>query len=135
NRGLVYVFTKQGASWTTATQTATLDASDGAVNDGLGNSVAISADGSKVVAGAPHKPSGSGAAYVFTRPGGGWSGATEQTAKLTASDGAANDLLGASMAISGDGSTVVVGAPEATVGGHFGQGAAYVFVQPGLGWG
>src|SRR5205085_10495212 len=46
-----------------------------------------------------------------------------------------NDLLGASMAISGDGSTVVVGAPEATVGGHFGQGAAYVFVQPGLGWG
>jgi hypothetical protein len=42
-------------------------------------------------------------------PGTGWATAT-QTAKLTASDGAADDELGSSVAISSDGSTVVAGA-------------------------
>jgi hypothetical protein len=135
NRGLVYVFTKPGGNWADIAQTATLDAFGGAGNDGLGSSVAISADGSKVVAGAPHSLSGSGAAYVFARPAGGWSGATEQLATLTASDAAANDLLGSSIAVSGDGSTVAAGAPEAAIGANAGQGAAYVFVQPGGGWG
>ena len=46
----------------------------------------------------------SGSAYVYTRSGSTW---TEQ-AKLTASDGAANDQFGDSVAISGD--TVVIGA-------------------------
>jgi hypothetical protein len=135
NRGLVYVFTKPGGNWADIAQTATLDALGGAASDGLGSSVAISADGSKVVAGAPHSLSGSGAAYVFARPAGGWSGATEQLATLTASDAAANDLLGSSIAVSGDGSTVAAGAPEAAIGANAGQGAAYVFVQPGGGWG
>ena len=135
NRGLVYVFTKPGGNWADISQTATLDAFGGAVDDGLGSSVAISADGSKVVAGAPHSLSGSGSAYVFARPAGGWSGATEQLATLTASDAAANDLLGSSIAVSGDGSTVAAGAPEAKIGANEGQGAAYVFTQPGGGWG
>jgi hypothetical protein len=135
NRGLVYVFTKPGGNWADIAQTATLDAFGGAGNDGLGSSVAISSDGSKVVAGAPHSLSGSGSAYVFARPAGGWSGATEQLATLTASDAAANDLLGSSIAVSGDGSTVAAGAPEAAIGANEGQGAAYVFAQPGGGWG
>ena len=46
----------------------------------------------------------SGSAYVFTRTGTTW---TEQ-AKLTASDGAADDYFGSSVAIAGD--TIVVGA-------------------------
>ena len=46
----------------------------------------------------------SGSAYVFTRTGTTW---TEQ-AKLTASDGAAGDRFGISVAIAGD--TIVVGA-------------------------
>jgi hypothetical protein len=52
-----------------------------------------------------------------------------QQAKLTASDGAAYDEFGASVAISGD--TVVVGA----VFGNADQGSAYVFVKPTGGWG
>ena len=48
-----------------------------------------------------------------------------QTAKLTASNGAARDFLGDSVAVSGD--TIVAGAPGATVNGHARQGAAYVF--------
>jgi hypothetical protein len=55
-----------------------------------------------------------------------------QQAKLTASDGAANDWFGLSVAMSGD--TVIVGAPLATVGTHSFQGAAYVFVKPAAGW-
>src|SRR4051812_15382880 len=55
-----------------------------------------------------------------------------QEAKLTASDGAADNDLGVSVAISGD--TVVAGADRATVGTHPEQGAAYVFVKPATGW-
>ena len=41
-----------------------------------------------------------GAAYVFTKPAGGWENKT-QTAELTASDGAERDHLGDSVAVSG----------------------------------
>ena len=54
-----------------------------------------------------------------------------ETAKLTASDGAADDSFGTSVAVSGD--TVVVGAPLDS-GASAGQGSAYVFVEPGGGW-
>ena len=47
-----------------------------------------------------------------------------QSAKLTASDGAAGDNYGNSVSISGN--TVVVGAPQAAVGANAAQGAAYV---------
>jgi uncharacterized protein (TIGR03437 family) len=52
-----------------------------------------------------------------------------QQAKLTASDGAANDLFGSAVAISGD--TVVVGAFLDDVGPNVDQGSAYVFVCGG----
>ena len=60
------------------------------------------------------------------------SGVMQQTAELTAADGAANDDLGNSVAISGN--TVVVGAQDATIGGNVDQGAVYVFVQSGSTW-
>jgi hypothetical protein len=72
-----------------------------------------------------------GSAYVFVKPGGGWANMTE-TAKLTASDGAAGDEFGVSVAISGD--AVVVGANGAHISGKALQGSAYVFVKPGGGW-
>ena len=50
-----------------------------------------------------------------------------EQAKLTAADGAAGDLFGWSVAISG--SRVVAGAPEADIGTTYSQGAAYVFVR------
>jgi len=58
-----------------------------------------------------------GSAYVFKRQGGSW----VETQKLTASDGAAGDQFGFSVAVSG--ATIVVGAPIDNVG----QGSAYVF--------
>jgi hypothetical protein len=56
-----------------------------------------------------------------------------QQARLTASDGAANDFFGISVAISGD--TAVVGSYQSDVGSSVDRGAAYVFVKPASGWG
>ncbi|TMK58090.1 MAG: hypothetical protein E6G60_16175, partial [Actinobacteria bacterium] len=56
-----------------------------------------------------------------------------QQAKLTASDGSANDLFGISVAVSGN--TAVVGSYKNDVGSKTDQGAAYVFVKPPTGWG
>ena len=75
--------------------------------------------------------SGQGAAYVFTESGSAWANMT-QTAKLTASDGVANDYFGSSVSISG--STLVVGAPNAPYSTTAGPGAAYVFVETGSAW-
>jgi len=101
---------------------AKLTASDGAAGDEFGFSVAISGD--TVVVGADGDNSDQGSAYVFVKPGGGWATTSAFTAKLTASDGAAGDYFGASVAISGD--TVVVGAD----GDNSDQGSAYVFGNP-----
>ncbi|MBS1792233.1 MAG: VCBS repeat-containing protein [Acidobacteria bacterium] len=51
---------------------------------------------------------------------------------LTAGDGAAGDLFGSQVAISGD--TAVVGADRNQIGANQNQGAAYVFVRSGAAW-
>jgi hypothetical protein len=107
-----------------------LTVADGAADDGLGTSVAVS--NGVMVVGAPYAAvnghAGQGAAYVFTRSNGTWT----QQAKLTAADGAANDHFGYSVAISG--TTIAIGAPTASVNGHAKQGAAYVFAGTGGLW-
>ena len=129
--GAVYVFTKPAGGWVDGTETAKLTASDAAASDRFGDSVAV--DDDTVVVGAyldDEGGSGSGAAYVFIKPDAGWDDENydgNETAKLTASDGAANDNLGTSVAVHG--SNIVVGAS-----GNDGKGAAYVFIKPDTGW-
>ncbi len=53
-----------------------------------------------------------------------------QTAKLTASDGAAVDSLGQAIAIGGD--TVAVGAHLDDIGASANRGSVYVFVKPAV---
>ena len=121
SKSSAYVFVKSG-NWSDMTETAKLTVSDWAAGDWFGP-VAISGD--TVVFGAygdDDNGNNSGSAYVFVKSGH-WSDMTE-TAKLTASDGAAGDWFGASVAISGD--TVVVGAYW-----DDGKGSAYVFVKSG----
>ena len=101
-------------------QIAKLAASDGAIVDRFGYSVAI--DGDTVVVGAIDNDDGgseSGAAYVF-RTTDGWD--THIELKLMAADAAANDNFGYSVAINGN--TVVVGAIQSL---NAGSGVAYVF--------
>ncbi|MPZ17680.1 MAG: hypothetical protein GEV06_07200 [Luteitalea sp.] len=102
-RGAAYVFTEAGGVWT---ETAKLTASNGTEDDFFGGSVAIA--GNTVVVSAIGADDTKGAAYVFTEVGGVWT----ETATLTASNGAAYDWFGISVAIARNTipSTVVVGA-------------------------
>ena len=126
NPGSAYVFrtTDDGASWT---QTAKLLASDAAAGDRFGDPVAIRGD--LVVVGAfgdDHAGVLSGSAYAWrtTDDGASWT----QTAKLVASDAAAEDYFGRSVAISGG--LVVVGAYGNDDAGSR-SGSAYVFPADG----
>jgi len=133
--GEVDVYTMPQGGWTsTATPNAELVEATSTGADAMGTSVAI--DGNTIVAGAPDaSPNGNtdqGAAFVFTMPAGGWSGTVNESAELTASDGAANDTLGSSVAIDGD--TILAGAPGHADGSNASEGAAYTYDMPNGGW-
>ena len=126
-RGSAYVFTRDTAGDLTSgwTQLAKLTADDGAGSDYFGYSVSI--DGDTMVIGAykdDDDGTNSGSAYVFTRnTAGDLASGWTQLAKLTAGDGAANDMFGYSVSISGD--TVVIAALlEDDM-----RGSAYVFTR------
>jgi FG-GAP repeat protein len=123
--GAGYVYSRSGSTWT---QQAKLLASDAAPGAMLGFSAALSGD--TAVLGAFYDTVGTkvaaGSAYVFTRSRGVWT----QQARLTASDGAATDNFGFSVAVDGD--TVVVGATGGDA--NIRAGAAYVFTRTGGSW-
>jgi hypothetical protein len=142
-QGAAYVFVEPvTGGWVTPTGTPTfnakLTASDATYASHLGWSVAIDEGGDTVVAGAYQANIGGnlaqGAAYVFVEPtSGGWvtpTGTPTFIAKLTASDGAADDEFGNAVGISGSGSTVVVSAASTAGAVNTGASAAYVFVEP-----
>jgi hypothetical protein len=100
--GSVYVYRWNGSSWVETK----LWASDAAGSDFFGQSVAVSADGSKVVTGAYGHDSSKGSAYVYQ-----WNGSSyDQSRKLVLSNGLTNDYFGWCVAVSADGGTVAVGA-------------------------
>ena len=123
--GAAYVFTRTATGWGREQR---LVASDAALSDQFGYSVAI--DGDTIVVGSYGNNGGgldSGAAYVFTRTAGVWT----QQAKLLPADIAPQDGFGYSVAI--DGETIVVGSPSDDDAGS-GSGSAYVFVRSGATW-
>ena len=123
-QGAAYIFTRNSVNWLLQ---AKLTAHDAATNDFFGNSVALSADGGIALVGAFLKTiggnKGQGTAYIFTDSGANW----VQQAQMTASDSAAADGLGTSVALSADGGMALVSAPDETIGSNFSQGAVYVF--------
>ena len=124
-QGSAYTFARTGAP--ERSETAKLTASDGATEDSLGRSVAI--DGETIVVGASSDTVGAnafqGSAYTFARTG---DADRNETAKLTASDGAAGDDLGVSVAVDGD--TILAGAPFDDVGANSDQGSVSIFFSP-----
>ena len=95
---------------------------------GLGASVAVSADGTTVVAGAPTRTAGgsiinAGAGYRWVRSPGGWSWA----GLLSVAHPNAYEYQGWSSTVSSNGRVVVLGAPERTSARRGHTGAAIVF--------
>ncbi len=138
--GAVYVFTRIAGTWS---QQAYVKASNTGAADNFGSSVALSGDGSTLAVGAIGEDGSAaeaGAVYVFTRDlGGVWS---QQAPIVSASNAGALDLFGFSVALSGDGNTLAVGAiGEASAIGVTptdntapSAGAVYVFTRSGTTW-
>ena len=158
--GAIYVFSRTGTTWG---QDAYLKGSRSEGNDALGYSLAISGDGNTIVAGAgdesclvggvnpagcdmdkPEDASGgsAGAAYVWGRSGDTWA----EQAFIKASNPDLQDWFAARLAVSGDGNTLLVGAPmeDSNARGVDGgqqqdnsateSGAAYLFTRSGTTW-
>ncbi len=135
--GSAYVFVRNGNSWI---QQQKIVASDRAADDNFGISVAVSGDYAIVGAHSEdHDAAGgnsalsAGSAYIFKRSGNTW----VQQQKIVASDRAAGDYFGISVAINGD--HAIVGAyleDEDWAGGNTATsaGSAYIFVRSGSIW-
>ncbi|MCH8963267.1 MAG: FG-GAP repeat protein, partial [Bacteroidetes bacterium] len=120
--GAVYVFVRQGQTWT---QQAKLIASDAGEDDSFGRAVAL--DGDYLLVSAPgndEQGERTGAAYVFKRDGETWT----QQAKLTASDAGVGDGLGSAVAL--EGALAAIGAS----GDDFPTGSVYLFERDGETW-
>jgi hypothetical protein len=113
----------------------------GAVGSGnQGMSVALSADGSTAISGGPgpnnadrHRPASiapAGAAWVFTRGGGVWKQQGGKLVGTTSENGGGLWSQGASVAVSADGNTAIVGGPS----DNRTTGAAWVFTRSSGVW-
>jgi hypothetical protein len=123
--GSAYVFVRNAQSWS---QQQKLLASDGAAFDRFGISVAVNRD--RALIGSWHDDdlgSDSGSAYLYVRNGAVWS----EQQKLVASDGAAGEEFGYSVALSGD--TALIGAFSDNDNGVT-SGSSYAFRLTGGSW-
>ncbi len=115
--GAAWVWSRSGGVWT---QQSTKLVGAGAVQIAeQGNSVSLSGDGNTAIVGGFNDNRGVGAAWVWTRSGNAWA----QSTKLVGSGSVGNAGQGASVSLSSDGNT-------AMVGGGFDNnnaGAAWVF--------
>ena len=125
--GAVYVFTRAGDAWV---QQAYIKASNAGFDDQFGSTVALSADGDTLAVTAPFESSAAtgingeqrddalpqaGAVYVFARSAGAWTQQAYIKASNTGRAGIGDalsdgDQFGYSLALSGDGDTLAVGA-------------------------
>jgi predicted outer membrane repeat protein len=126
--GAAFVYNRTGSTWSQTTKL--LGANSFSEGQEMGSSVGVSADGNTVIAGAKNARNSSfgdlptGAAYIFTLSGGSWI----QQGRLTGPATAA--LFGWAAAISGDGNTAAVGAPEF----NRNQGSTWIFTRSDGNW-
>ena len=126
DQGAAYLYKRDAGGAGNWGQIKKLTADDGVTLDRFGFSVSVAGD--LVVVGAYWDDVGAnldqGSAYVFERNAGGennWG----QVRQLMADDGAASDLFGHAVSVSGE--LIVIGAKDAAVGSNLEQGVAYAF--------
>jgi len=93
----------------------------------FGASVALSADGSTALIGAPEDDFRVGAAWVFTRSGSTW---FQQGSKLTGAGERGEGRFGTAVALSADGNAALIGG----IGDDKDTGAVWVFTRSGSTW-
>lgn len=129
SRGAVWVYELAGSSWVQMGAPISAEASP---LNGVGVSVAFNTDGSRLAVGALLSASGGldtpGAVGVFEWDGGAW-----VPAGAPVFGSAERERLGTSVAISGDGTRLVAGAPDFQEGGVT-AGRARVYDWNGSGW-
>jgi hypothetical protein len=125
--GAAWVFTLgSGGIWTQQAQLVSPSSSTAAV---FGISVALSSNGNTAIVGDSGDTSNGGAAWVFIRSSNGvWTPQTPPASPLVGTG--FTSLFGASVALSGDGNTALVGEP----GNSGGKGAAWVFTRSNGVW-
>ena len=138
NSGAVYIFTQNSlGEWQSVQKVSDGDENFGGYANQTTlphpDSLSLSADGSILVVGNQFSnQSGAGdggMAVIYTKVGATWS----LTQKIFSSDIAASDYFGSGVCVSGDGSTIVVGAPGDDDGDSL-QGSAYIFEKVGGTW-
>ncbi len=122
--GAVWVFARSGEAW--SQQAPKLAPRDALGSAGFGTSVAVSSNGRIALVGGPHDDGGTGAAWVFRRSGSAWT----EDLKLVPREDDGSAEFGSSVALSSDGSTLLVGGP----GEGAGSGAVWVFRRAGASW-
>jgi hypothetical protein len=118
--GAAWVYTRSNGVWTQQGNKLVGSGAVGSSEQGI--SVSLSSDGNTAIVGGSGDNSSIGAAWVFTQSGGVWS---QQGTKLVASDEAGAGSFGASVALSSDGNTAIIGGP----GDSDNYGAAWVFTR------
>jgi hypothetical protein len=130
SNGAVWVFTRSGGVWTQ--QGSKLVGAGYPGRAGQGWSVALSGDGDIAIVGGPGDNSGDGAVWVFSRGGDAWA---QQGLKLVGAGAVGAAAQGASVALSADGNTAIIGGPndgDNPQQDSWGIGAAWVFIQSDL---
>ena len=120
SKGSVYVFVRSGGTWTF---TQRIDG-EGA----FGRSLALV--GSTLVVGEPEHDGFRGRVHVYSFENGSFGNDTV----LTPADSTGTDLFGYSVAMSPDGNSIAVGAPQRDSRGVANSGAAYLYVRDGAQW-
>lgn len=128
---VAYLFTRDGDGWS---QVARLNSDPGGTAQISGRDVALAGDGETAIVGsrlADDEDGGSvGAARVYTSRGGNW----VQQAELLAPEGEWLGGFGDAVALTSDGETALVGAPDYDSRGTDNTGAAYLFSRGSGGW-
>lgn len=131
DHGSIRIFTRTGTVWT---ERATLTSSAVAALSWFGLELAISGDGTHVIAGATNdRDAGgleTGSATIFGGSGASWS--TE--AHLFPTPAADGDYFGGAVTLDDTGARAIVGALRADAPGTSDAGGAYVFLRSGATW-